>query len=305
MHIGNYTIDISNRDKVFYPDEGITKGDVIDYYDKVSDHLLPYLKDRPLSLQRFPDGINGDGFYQKEVSDYFPEWIKTEKVEKKEDGTVKQVICNSKATLIYLVNQGTLSFHPWLSKISDLNKPDKLVFDLDPPKDNFEIVIEGAKALRTLLEEELDLNTFLMTTGSEGMHVVCPIKATVDFEEVRAFTRGVAEFLAGEHSDAFTTEVRKNKRNDRLFLDYLRNAYAQTSILPYSLRAIKGAPIATPLSWDEINKKDLGSQSYHIKNIFRRLSQKDDPWPQFRNKAKKLDGPMKKLNQMKKNKNQS
>lgn len=296
MRVGKHTIDISNRDKVFYPEDDITKDDVIDYYNKVADRLLPYLKDRPLSLQRFPDGIKKDGFYQKEASDYFPEWIKTEEVEKKEDGTINQVVCNSKATLIYLANQGTVSFHPWLSRILDLNKPDKLVFDLDPPKDNFEIVIKGAKALRTLLEDELDLNTFLMTTGSEGMHVVCPIKATLDFEEVRLFTKAVAEFLTNENPDSFTTEVRKNKRNDRLFLDYLRNAYAQTSILPYSLRAIKGAPIATPLSWDEINKKDLTSQSYHIKNIFRRLSQKENPWNQFRNKATKLEKSINKLN---------
>lgn len=295
MKIESHEIDIKNRDKVFYPDDDITKGDVIDYYDKVADYLLPYLIDRPLSLQRFPDGIKEDGFYQKKVSDYFPEWIETEEVEKKEDGTINQVICNSKATLIYLVNQGTLSFHPWLSRISDLNKPDKLVFDLDPPKDNFEIVIKGAKALRTLLEDELDLNPFLMTTGSEGMHVVCPIKATHDFEEVRSFTQKAAEYLANENADSFTIEVRKNKRNDRLFLDYLRNAYAQTSILPYSLRALKGAPIATPLSWDEINKKDLTSQSYHLKNIFRRLSQKDNPWNQYRNKATKLEKSIKKL----------
>ncbi|MDX1640243.1 MAG: non-homologous end-joining DNA ligase [Balneolaceae bacterium] len=296
MKIGSHDVEIKNRDKVFFPEEKITKGNLIDYYEKIADSFIPFLKDRPLSLNRFPDGITEEGFYQKQVSDYFPDWIDTVEIEKKEGGTNSQVVCNSKATLIYLVNQGTVSFHPWLCKTDNLHKPDKLVFDLDPPQGNFEIVVKGAKALRSLLEKELGLNAFLMTTGSKGLHVVCPIKPEKDFEDVRSFAKDVADYLADNNPDTFTTKTRKDQRKGRLFIDYLRNAYAQTSIPPYSVRAREGAPVATPLGWNELNKEGLHSQSYTIKNIFKRLSQKDEPWSQFNNKATKLKKSTEKLN---------
>lgn len=303
MKIGSHEVEIKNRDKIFFPEDNITKGDLIDYYEKISDTFLPYLKDRPLSLNRFPDGITNEGFYQKQVSDYFPDWMDTVEIEKKEGGSNTQIICNSKATLVYLVNQGTISFHPWLCTTADLHKPDKLVFDLDPPQGNFEIVVKGAKALRSLLDEELGLNSFLMTTGSKGLHVVCPIKTEKKFEDVRGFAKEAANFLADNDPDTFTIETRKDQRKGRLFIDYLRNAYAQTSIPPYSVRAREGAPVATPLGWDELPKEGLHSQSYTIKNIFKRLSQKDDPWSSFHKKATKIDNAVKKLNALKKDNN--
>ncbi len=298
MKIGSHEIELSNRDKIFFPDEEITKGDLIDYYEKISDTFLPYLKDRPLSLNRFPDGITKEGFYQKDTPDYFPDWIDTVEIEKKEGGKNLQVVCNKTATLVYLANQGTISFHPWLSTTADLQKPDKLVFDLDPPQGDFEIVLAGAKTLQTLLEDKLGLNPFVMTTGSKGLHVVCPLKAEKTFDEVRAFAKDVANYIADNNPEMFTVETRKNKRKERLFIDYLRNAYAQTSIPPFSVRARNGAPVATPLSWDELDKKGLNSQSYTIKNIFKRLSQKDDPWKSFKKKATTLDNSIEKLNKL-------
>lgn len=298
MKIENHDIEIKNRDKIFFPADEITKGDLIDYYERISDSILPYLKDRPLSLNRYPNGIREEGFYQKSVPDYFPGWIDTEKVKKKEGGSNKQVVCNKKATLVYLANQGTISFHPWLSTSSDINKPDKLVFDLDPPDSNFEIVIEGAKALHVLLGKKLGLNAFVMTTGSKGLHVVCPLKPEKDFDEIRDFAKKTANHLSNSHPDAYTTETRKDQREGRLFIDYLRNAYAQTSIPPFSVRAREGAPVATPLAWDELNNTDLTSQAYTIKNIFRRLSQKKDPWSQFQNKATNLDDSIDQLNKI-------
>lgn len=298
MKIGTHEIELSNRDKIFFPDEGITKGDLIDYYAKIADSILPYLKDRPLSLNRFPDGINSEGFYQKDIPDYFPDWMETVEIKKKEGGANQQVLCNNKATLVYLANQGTVSFHPWLCTAKNLQKPDKLVFDLDPPQGDFEIVLKGAKKLHSLLADELGLNPFLMTTGSKGLHVVCPLKVDKTFDEVRAFAKDAANYISDNNPDTYTVETRKNKRKKRLFIDYLRNAYAQTSIPPYSVRARSGAPVATPLSWDELNKKGLNSQSYTIKNIFKRLSQKDDPWKQFTGKATKLDQSIEKLNKL-------
>lgn len=281
MKIEPHTVDTSNLDKLFFPDHNITKGRVIEYYDRISDYLLPYLQNRPVTLSRYPDGINKKGFYQKEIPDYFPDWIDTIEVKKKENGSIKQIVCNNKASLIYLVNQGTLSFHPWLSSTTNLNKPDRLVLDLDPPANDFELVLKGAKKLRTVLENDFELKTFVMLTGSEGVHITCPLKPVTDFEAVRSYAKSVAQNLAEKHPDLFTTEVRKEKRNNRLFLDYLRNSYAQTSVVPYSLRAKKGAPVATPLSWDELTKKGLHARSYHLKNIFKRLSQKGDAWENF------------------------
>lgn len=299
MQIGSHEIEIKNEDKVFFPDDGITKGDLISYYERISDYILPYLENRPLSLNRYPDGIKGEGFYQKEKPDYFPDWISVTEVKKKEGGSNTQVVCNKKATLVYLINQGTVSVHPWLSKTSDLYKPDKIVFDLDPPEGNFEIVIKAAKELHSFLEEELGMNPFVMTTGSKGLHVTCPIKPLEGFNEVRKFARDVANFLADKNPDSYTVKTRKDQRKERLFIDYLRNAYAQTAIPPYSVRAREGAPVATPLDWDELSKGGLDSKTYHIKNIFQRLSQKDDPWNQFTNKATKLEKSVKKLNEIK------
>lgn len=298
MKIASHEIELSNRDKIYFPDEEITKGDLIDYYEKISDTFIPYLKDRPLSLNRFPDGITKEGFYQKDTPDYFPDWIETVEIEKKEGGKNLQVVCNNTATLVYLANQGTISFHPWLSTTSDLQKPDKLVFDLDPPQGDFEIVLKGAKTLHSLLNDELGLNPFVMTTGSKGLHVVCPLQVDKTFDKVRAFAKDVANYISDSNPETFTVETRKNKRKERLFIDYLRNAYAQTSIPPFSVRARSGAPVATPLAWDELSKEGLNSQSYTIKNIFKRLSQKEDPWKPFKKKATSLDNSIEKLNKL-------
>lgn len=299
MKIGSHNIELKNQEKVFFPETEITKGDLIEYYGKISESILPYLENRPLSLNRFPDGINKEGFYQKETPDYFPDWIETVEIEKKEGGTNSQVVCNDKASLIYLANQGTLSFHPWLSRISDIQKPDKLVFDLDPPQGNFEIVLHGARELYSILAEKLGLNPFVMTTGSKGLHVTCPLKPDKNFDDVRSFAKNVADYLAENNPDAFTVETRKDNRKGRLFIDYLRNVYAQTSIPPYSVRAREGAPVAAPLDWDELNKSGVNSQLYTIKNIFKRLSQKDDPWKYFTNKAVTLEASVEKLDKLK------
>lgn len=278
---GGKDIDISSREKILFPSSGITKGDVIDYYEKIADYMLPHLADRPLMMQRFPDGIAKKGFYQKERSDYFPDWIDTVTV-KKEGGVVHTVMCNNKATLIYLANQSCITFHTWLCRHDRIREPDKMIFDLDPPDaGGFDLVLKGAKALHDLLSNELGLPAFVMTTGSKGLHIVCPLRRGNDFDEVRDFAHEICDYLADENPDTFTTETRKNKRKGRLFLDYLRNAYAQTSVCPYSLRVIEKAPVATPLSWDELQKPDLSPQSYNLGNIFRRLSQTKNPWGEY------------------------
>ncbi len=287
MRIGKYEIEISNFDKVFFPDDGITKGDLVNYYAEIGDIMLRYMKDRAIAMLRFPDGIEGGGFYQKDASDYFPDWIETESISKK-GGTVNHVLCNNAAALVYIANQGCITPHIWLSKVEKLDNPDRLIFDLDPSEGGFKQVREAAAIIRDFLTDELDLIAYVMTTGSKGLHVVTPLKPELDFDKVRGFAGNVADILANRHPDKLTAQIRKEKRRGRLFLDTARNAYAQTAVAPYSVRPKAGAPVATPIEWDELKKSGLNPQSYTIKNIFRRLSQKDDPWAKMDSHARSL-----------------
>ncbi|MDX1596039.1 MAG: non-homologous end-joining DNA ligase [Nitrosopumilaceae archaeon] len=291
----SHTIEISNKDKILFPKSKITKLDLVDYYEKISPLLLPHLRNRPIVMQRFPDGIHSSGFYQKNVSDYFPKWISTIKLRKK-DGSVRHVLCQDKSTLLYIVNQACITPHIWLSKKGNIRKPDKLLFDLDPPSNDFGLVSYGAKKINTLLDE-LELNSFVMTTGSRGLHVVVPIIPKHDFDTVRTFAKNIGDYLE-KTNKKLTTQTRKNKRKGRLFIDYLRNSYGQNSVAPYSIRAIEGAPVATPLEWDELNRKKINSQYYTIKNIFKRLKQKPDPWKDIGKKSKSIILARKKLDKM-------
>lgn len=290
IEINSHTIELSNLDKVLFPDDGITKGDLIDYYQRIAAIMLPHLADHPLSMQRFPGGIKAEGFYQKEIPDYFPPWIRRVSVEVKGDQLSQaQVVCDNVETLIYLANQACITLHPWLSRADRLNYPDKLIFDLDPPANDFETVRFAAGRLREMLQE-VGLVPFVMTTGSKGLHVVAPLDRSADFDEVRAFVRQLADDLARREPERLTTETRKDQRHGRVFLDYLRNAYAQTGVAPYTVRAKPRAPVATPLDWAELADPSLHSQSYTLRNIFRRLGQKADPWQDMRDHARALKG---------------
>lgn len=245
-------VEITHPDKILYPKEEISKLQMVQYYEKVAEKMLPHLKDRPLTLQRFPNGISEDGFYQKNAGDYFPSFIKRIEI-KTEDGSNTQVVCNNIKSLIYLANQGTLSFHTWLSKKDKPNKPDKIVFDLDPSKDNFSKVKEAARLVGDYLRKK-NIDPKLMTTGQNGLHVWYNVRRTKNFEQVREEVRTMAEELEKINPELLTTAVRKNKREDKIFIDYLRNAYGQTSVCPYSLRPNEAAGIALPISWKELDK---------------------------------------------------
>lgn len=279
-----HSFKIGNLDKTFYPNAGIIKGDIIEYYEKIADTILPYLKNRPLTLQRFPNGIDDKNFYQKDKPDYFPNWIKSIKTKKQKGGKIEYVMCNDKASLIYLVNQAGIIFHAGLSTKNNLNKPDKIIIDLDPSTANFETIKTAAQGIRKIIEEKLNATAFVMTTGSRGLHVMLPIKPEEGFDTVREFSQNFATYIAKQYPEDLTTAVRKNKREGKLFLDVARNALGQTAVCPYSLRAIKNAPIATPLEWDELAKLE-SAQDYTISNIFKRLAKKDDPWRKFSEKA--------------------
>ncbi|WP_282055385.1 non-homologous end-joining DNA ligase [Maribacter luteus] len=281
------------KDKVFFPKSGITKRELIQYYERIAPFMLPYLIDRPLTLHRFPDGIAQKGFFQKHASDYFPDWIKTVKIKKK-DGWVNHVLCNDQDTLTYLAYQGTISFHITLSRLGKLDYPDRLIFDLDPSGNDFEQVMNGAQVLRKLLGETLNLPTYFMLTGSKGVHVVVPLMCVENFDEVRAFTKQIAFYLAEKYPKDFTIAMRKDQRQGRLFIDYLRNSYAQTAICPFSVRAFENAPIALPVSWAEL-QVIKNSQAFTIKSIFKRIMKVEDPWKDFQQNAVILSSPKKKM----------
>lgn len=276
VRIDGKNIEVSSRDKLMFPNAGITKGELVDYYRRIAAVMLPHLRDRPISLQRFPDGIEEEGFFQKNMPDYFPGWFHSARLSK-EDGTVRYPLVGDAASLVYLANQGTITLHAALAKTGTPHHPDRLVFDLDPSGDTFQPVQGAARILRKALEE-LDLPAYVQTTGSRGLHVVVPLQGKQDFDQARAFALGLAGDLAQRHADQLTVEHRKKKRGDRVFVDCMRNAYGQTAVAPYSLRARPGAPCATPLSWAEALAGDMKPDRYGLKNIFRRLGRKEDPW---------------------------
>jgi bifunctional non-homologous end joining protein LigD len=298
MKVDSHTIELSNADKALFPEDGITKGELIDYYHRMADRILPYLEDRPSMLQRFPDGIAETGFYQKQVSDYFPDWITKVTVDLKErDETRLMVVCNDAATLVYLANQACITLHAWLSRRAKLDRPDRMIFDLDPAGDDFAAVREAARHLREVIEH-VGLAPYVMTTGSKGLHVAVPLKPVVSFDAMRHFAGDLATHLVDQHADRYTVEPRKEKREQRLFLDYLRNGYGQTAVVPYAVRAKAKAPVATPLDWDELSDGSLRSDRYTLRNIFRRLGQKDDPWSDMDGNSRTLTMPQKRLAEM-------
>ncbi|MBS0001021.1 MAG: non-homologous end-joining DNA ligase [Cyclobacteriaceae bacterium] len=282
MKVTEKDIKVSKPEKIMYPGDEYTKADIVTYYEKIFDFIFPFVRNRLLMLQRFPDGIKSSGFYQKELPDYFPGWIDRATVKKKEGGDITQVICNSSETMVYLANQACITFHTWLSRADKPDFPDKVILDLDPPGKNFNMIRKTLPHIREFLEKD-KLNVFLMTTGSKGLHLVMPVLPENNFDKVKAAADKLAERLENTCGDQFTTRQYKNKREGRIYLDSKRNSYGQTAVAPYSLRAAKGAPVATPVNWDESLQKDFNARKYHIKNIFRRLSQVRDPWEDYFN----------------------
>jgi len=286
--IGHEVLDITRPEKVLFPNDGITKGELVGYYERIAPTMLPYLKGRPISMERYPDGITGEGFFQKKAGPYFPDWIPTALLAK-QNGTVRHVICDNAATLVYLAGQAVITPHTWLSRADNPNHPDQLIFDLDPSGEDFKAVCAAAKKLRDLLEGH-GLTSFAKTTGSRGVHVMVLLDRMNNFDEVRAFARAVAEQLAADDPDHLTTDVRKNKRGGRIFLDTARNAYAQTAAPPYAVRARDGAPVAAPLTWDELDDPKLKPDQFNIRNIFDRLRSAGDPWKDLDKRPQKLPG---------------
>ncbi len=293
VEVDGREIELSNTDKVLFPKPGLTKGDLITYYRRIAPVMLPHLAGRPLSLQRYPDGIEAEGFMQKNASDYFPRWIRRARLGK-ENGEVEHVLADDGATLVYLANQACLTLHVGLARVDRIDHPDRLVIDLDPSDEDFAKVKRAARAARRLLEA-VELVPFAQLTGSRGLHVWVPLDRSATFDEVRAFASDLAERLVARFPDELTTEQRKATRGTRVFLDVGRNAYGQTAVAPYAVRARAEASVATPLDWAELDGASLDPRRFTIANLFHRLGQKSDPWSNIGRHARALGSARERL----------
>jgi len=271
---GRYSFTLSNLDKPLLG--SYTKGDIITYYKNIAPYMVPYMKDHPLMTHRFPEGLKGESFYQKNISKYFPSWIKRTKIEKA-GGFYHAVLCQNQATLVYLANQACITPHLWLSRYDKLTVPDRIIFDLDPMGHNFEDVKKIARALKHLFDL-LNLHSFIMTSGSKGLHIYIPLKRTASFAVTKECAQRCAQIIVNEHPGLATLEIRKDKRNEKVFIDTLRNQQGATAVAPYALRAYPHAPIATPIAWQELEDSSLSPQTYSLSNIMERLTHNKDPW---------------------------
>ena len=244
-------VKFTNRDKVYWPTEGITKGQLLDYYDSMADHLLPYLRDRPCHMLRYPDGIEGKFFYQKNVVGRIPDWVPTQLIKLDAGKEVRYVVCNDRDTLLHMVNLGSIDLHPWLSRCDDPERPDVAVIDLDPSTSDFAKVIRLAQTVGKILRGA-GLRPYLKTSGKTGLHIYLPLQRRYSYEQVRMFCEAVARMTVQEHRDTATVERSPAKRGSRVYVDFLQNRREQTLVPPYVVRPVAGATVSTPLDWDEL-----------------------------------------------------
>lgn len=283
IRVGNHEFAITNQHKLFFPADGITKNDLLIYYARVAPLMLSLIANHMISMQRFPDGITHEGFFQKNSGAYFPRWIATKAVTSAEGKKVRYVLINNLETLLYLVNQGCIAPHIWLSSVHKIHTPDRMIFDLDPAEGvSFGKVRWLARQLKINLEQK-GLTPFVMTTGSRGLHIVVPLKPRVSFEVVREYALKIARSIAAQYPEHVTLEMHIAQRANRIFIDTLRNSFGATSVAPYAVRALPGAPVATPFLWSELSR--ITPQKYTIKNIQRRLARVGDAWKGFRMRA--------------------
>jgi bifunctional non-homologous end joining protein LigD len=280
-------VKLTHPERVLWPEDGITKGDLFEYFGAIADVMLVHIRDRPVSLQRFRESVDKGGFFQKEVPKGAPEWVKTVEVPKK-GGVVHHVLANDRRTLQWLAQQGCVTPHVFTERADKLGRPDRLVIDLDPSTRDFAAVREAARVCGEALRD-VGLEPFAMVTGSRGIHVVTPIKRTRPVEDAYAWIRAFAAELAEHHDDTLTTEFYKNKRDDRIYLDVARNGPAQTVVPPYAPRPRPHAPVATPLRWEELDDDALRPDGWTLRTLEDRLAELGgDPWADIASAARAL-----------------
>jgi bifunctional non-homologous end joining protein LigD len=273
-------VKLSNPDKLLYPEDGITKRELAEYYEHIADWILPHLHGRPLTLVRCPNGWSQKCFYQKHPDPKVDPVIERATV-RESSGDTLYMMANSVSALVAILQMGALELHPFGSSVPKLGCPDRITFDFDPADDvGWEELVEAVHLLKTLLEE-LGLASFIKTTGGKGLHVVLPIRPTLGWDDIKGFTKAIAELMVRSFPDRYVATVSKAKRHGKIFVDYLRNGEGATAVAAYSLRARAHAPVATPIAWDELDE-DIRREHFNVRNVPERLaSMKKDPWADF------------------------
>jgi bifunctional non-homologous end joining protein LigD len=273
-------VALTHPDRAVYPEQNITKLDLARFYESIADRILPHIADRPLSLVRCPQGHGQQCFFQKHVTESMPKTIHGVSIQEK-DSVESHVVIRDVAGLVSLVQMGVLEIHPWGSRADDPEKPDRLVFDLDPGEGAaWEAVIAAARDVRAVLEE-YGLDSFVRTSGGKGLHVVLPIARRHSWDTIKRFSQSIAVELEQAHPDRYVANMSKAKRRGKVFVDYLRNQHGATAVASYSTRARSGAPVAAPLRWNELSPR-LAADAFHVRNLLQRLSRlKSDPWDGF------------------------
>jgi bifunctional non-homologous end joining protein LigD len=285
---------ITHPEKVLFPGEGITKGELASYYEKIAPVMLPHIRRRPITMERYHRGIGLPGFFQKDVSKGFPKWLKRVEVPK-QGGTVNHPIANDTRSLLWLANQNSITIHVWPSRTPNLYNPDVCVFDLDPSKeDEIEIVCAAAVKLRDLLAE-LGLPSWVKTSGSKGFHIAVPLDAKADFGTVARFAHRVGRILVKRDPQNLTQEFSKADRGGRILVDTGRNGYSATFAAAYTVRAKPGAPVSAPCRWEELERCQVGPRSFTLRTMAQRLAEVGDLWAEMRRSRWSLGRPIERL----------
>jgi bifunctional non-homologous end joining protein LigD len=297
IKINNHNLKLTNLNKIYWPDEGFSKGDLINYYRKVSDFMIPYLADRPQSLNRYPDGIKGKSFFQKDITQKHPGWVKTETIySESNDKEINFLICNNEATLIYMANLGCIEINPWFSRITNIENPDYIVIDLDPEDISFNKVIETALAVKDVLDE-LNIKSYCKTSGATGLHIYVPLGAKYMYNVAKDFAYLIAKIVSDRIPEFTSLERSPSKRKKKVYLDYLQNRSGQTLAAPYSVRPRPNATVAAPLFWDEV-KPGLSPENFTIKNMPERLNKIGDIFKGVLGKGINISKSIKKLEEI-------
>src|SRR5688572_10896993 len=293
---GGERVVITHPEKVMFPEDGITKGDLAAYYAAMAPVMLPHISGRPITMERYPAGIGKQGFWQKDVSKGFPEWLERIEVPKK-DGTVHHPVVQDARSLLWLANQNTVTPHVWPSRMPNLYQPDLCVFDLDPSEDEPDVLRAATLALRGLLDE-LGLPSWVKTTGSKGFHIIVPLDGKAGFEDVARFAHGVGGVLVKRDPEHLTQEFHKTDRAGRIYVDTGRNGYSATFAATYAVRARAGAPVSAPCTWEELERGDVGPRTFTLRTMAARMAAVGDLWSDMRKRRRSLRGPMEELRRL-------
>lgn len=284
---------ITHPEKVLFPADGITKGQLAEYYETIAPVMIPHIKNRPVTMERFPAGIGKKGFIQKDVSKGFPDWLERVEVPKK-DGVVHHPLVTDTRSLLWLANQNSITPHVWVTRAPDLYHPDICVFDLDPSVEDVAALRAAALALRDVLEE-LGLPSWIKTSGSKGYHIAVPLDGKAETDEVAGFAHAVGTLLVVRNPKTLTQEFHKKDRGRRILVDTGRNGYSATFAAAYAVRARPGAPVSAPCTWEEIEEGSVQPKTFTLRNMPARIEKVGDLWADMRRRKRSLNGPLERL----------